>query len=136
MRLYYDPATGLVQRWVLTPADDVGTWIDADDADPFSVYVWQGAVHPLPKRPSEFAKFDPANGVWAMDAAAVAADLAAERARIEAMRRADYQIEADPIFFMVQRGEATMADWQDKIAEIKARHPYPTDDLTQEPQNG
>ena len=32
--------------------------------------------------------------------------------------------EADPLFFNVQRGEATEQEWLDKIAEIRARFPY------------
>jgi hypothetical protein len=43
----------------------------------------------------------------------------------EALRQAAYAAESDPIFFMAQRGEATMEEWQAKIAEIKARYPYP-----------
>ena len=43
----------------------------------------------------------------------------------EAARRAAYVVEADPIFFMAQRGEATLAEWEAKVAEIKARFPYP-----------
>jgi len=38
-------------------------------------------------------------------------------------RRAAYVSEADPLFFKAQRGEATLQEWQDKIAEIKARFP-------------
>lgn len=45
----------------------------------------------------------------------------------EASRRAAYAEEADPLFFMVQRGEATMKDWLAKIEEIKARFPYPAE---------
>lgn len=56
----------------------------------------------------------------------LAEEKAKERGRIEAQRRTAYQNEADPIFFMVQRGEATLEEWQAKIAEIKARLPYPT----------
>jgi len=40
-------------------------------------------------------------------------------------RRAAYRAEADPLFFMSQRGEATTAEWEAKVAEIKARYPYP-----------
>jgi len=47
------------------------------------------------------------------------------REKQEAARRAAYVVEADPIFFMSQRGEATLADWEAKVAEIKARFPYP-----------
>jgi hypothetical protein len=42
---------------------------------------------------------------------------------IESMRRAAYEQEADPLFFKAQRGEATLGEWQAKIAEIKARFP-------------
>jgi hypothetical protein len=38
-----------------------------------------------------------------------------------------YRMEADPIFFMSQRGEATEQEWLDKVAEIKERFPYPTE---------
>jgi hypothetical protein len=50
-----------------------------------------------------------------------AAALKAEQA--ETNRKAAYIAEADPLFFKAQRGEATMQEWQDKIAEIKARFP-------------
>lgn len=45
----------------------------------------------------------------------------------EDARRAAYQLEADPLFFMAQRGEATLAEWQAKVTEIKARFPYPAE---------
>lgn len=48
------------------------------------------------------------------------------KAEQEAARRAAYIAEADPLFFMSQRGEATTAEWEAKVAEIKARYPYPT----------
>jgi hypothetical protein len=41
----------------------------------------------------------------------------------EANRKAAYIAEADPLFFKAQRGEAALQEWQDKIAEIKARFP-------------
>ena len=43
----------------------------------------------------------------------------------EAARKAAYVAEADPLFFMSQRGEATIAEWEAKVAEIKALYPYP-----------
>jgi len=43
----------------------------------------------------------------------------------EAARAAAYAKEADPLFFMSQRGEATVEEWQAKVAEIKVRFPYP-----------
>lgn len=42
---------------------------------------------------------------------------------VEVLRRAAYEAEADPLFFKAQRGEATLEEWQAKIAEIKARFP-------------
>jgi hypothetical protein len=41
----------------------------------------------------------------------------------EGNRRAAYIAEADPLFFKAQRGEATMEEWQAKVAEIKTRFP-------------
>lgn len=43
----------------------------------------------------------------------------------EAARAEAYSKEADPLFFKTQRGEATVEEWQAKVAEIKARFPYP-----------
>ena len=40
-------------------------------------------------------------------------------------RRFAYQNEADPLFFVYQRGEITKEEWLEKIAEIKARLPKP-----------
>jgi hypothetical protein len=44
------------------------------------------------------------------------------------LRRKAYEAEADPIFFLIQRGEATQEEWQAKITEIKERYPYYYDD--------
>jgi hypothetical protein len=41
----------------------------------------------------------------------------------ESSRKAAYVAEADPLFFKAQRGEATIKEWEDKIAEIKERFP-------------
>ena len=43
----------------------------------------------------------------------------------ENFRAAAYTAEADPLFFKAQRGEATTDEWTAKVAEIKARFPYP-----------
>jgi hypothetical protein len=45
----------------------------------------------------------------------------------EVARKLAYVAEADPIFFMSQRGEATVGEWEAKVAEIKARYPYPAE---------
>ena len=55
----------------------------------------------------------------------IAQKFAAAKAVQEAKRKAAYEAEADPLFFMSQRGEATVEEWQAKVAEIKARYPYP-----------
>ena len=60
------------------------------------------------------------------------AEIEAEVARLTALkpariatenRRAAYMAESDPLFFKAQRGEATMEEWQAKVAEIKTRFP-------------
>ena len=43
----------------------------------------------------------------------------------QAARSAAYTTEADPLFFKAQRGEATIEEWQAKVAEIRSRYPYP-----------
>ena len=50
---------------------------------------------------------------------------AIEADQAAASRRAAYAQESDPLFFKAQRGEATMDEWQAKVAEIKARYPMP-----------
>jgi len=57
----------------------------------------------------------------------VAPDTPPTRDEQEAARRAAYVLEADPIYFMSQRGEATVEEWQAKVAEIKGRYPYPAE---------
>ena len=39
-------------------------------------------------------------------------------------RRVAYEKEADPLFFMMQRGEATQEQYDAKLQEIKDRFPY------------
>lgn len=50
-----------------------------------------------------------------------------ETVRIQQARAARYRAEADPLYFEAQRGEdgVTVADWEAKVAEIKADLPYP-----------
>jgi hypothetical protein len=56
--------------------------------------------------------------------AEVARLTALEPARIATENRLNaYIAEADALFFKAQRGEATMEEWQAKVAEIKARFP-------------
>ncbi len=42
------------------------------------------------------------------------------------MRRKAYTREADPMFFKMQRGEISQADYDSKIAEIRTKYPYST----------
>ena len=46
-------------------------------------------------------------------------------ASIQYQRSQAYKEESDPIFFKVQRSEATMAEWSAKVDEIRAQFPYP-----------
>lgn len=45
-----------------------------------------------------------------------------KKAVLNAMRLSAYREESDPIFFKVQRGEATNEEWLSKISEIKSRY--------------
>ena len=44
----------------------------------------------------------------------------------EALRKAAYREESDPLFFKWQRGEATEAEWIASVNAIKTRYPEPT----------
>jgi len=49
-------------------------------------------------------------------------------------RASAYSIEADPVFFKSQRGEATHEEWLAKVTEIRTRYPVAiVPDLTVEP---
>ena len=54
------------------------------------------------------------------------ADIAPTHQEQQDKRATAYRVEADPLFFKAQRGEATMAEWLALVAEIKMRYPYPT----------
>jgi hypothetical protein len=60
-----------------------------------------------------------------VDAAAVIVAKEQALATAERNRAAAYTAEADPLFFKAQRGEATIEEWQAKVAEIRSRYPYP-----------
>ncbi len=47
----------------------------------------------------------------------------AENLKADTNRHNAYVAESDPLFFKAQRGEGTMAEWEAKVAEIKARYP-------------
>lgn len=73
---------------------------------------------PVPFTPEEEAEWDAREAAYA----AGAKDRHNEEAQRQ--RAAAYAAEADSLFFKFQRGEATVQEWQDKVAEIKARFPY------------
>jgi hypothetical protein len=58
-----------------------------------------------------------------LDALWASTQAAAANQQAIAKRHSAYTSEADPLFFKAQRGEATMAEWQSKVAEIKTRYP-------------
>ena len=60
-----------------------------------------------------------------VDAAAVTVAAEQTLATAKLNRSKAYVAEADPLFFKAQRGEATTDEWTAKVAEIKARFPYP-----------
>lgn len=56
-----------------------------------------------------------------------ASEAAAVRAAMRQARREAFTAEADPLAFKVLRGEAIQAEYEAKVAEIRARFPYPED---------
>jgi hypothetical protein len=73
---------------------------------------------PVPFTAEEEAARDAEEAAWA----ASAKDR--HNADMKALRETAYKIESDSLFFKAQRGEATVQEWQNKVAEIKARFPY------------
>lgn len=59
-----------------------------------------------------------------VDAVAVEEDKLALNEYNRLQRQQAFLNEADPLFFKVQRGEATQSDYESKVAEIRAKYPY------------
>lgn len=94
---------GVVTNVVVADAPLTDNWIETDQAGPGWLYQDGQFFPPPPVVPTKEEQ--------------------------EAKRQAAYASESDPIFFMAQRGEATMEEWTAKVAEIKARYPYPTKEV-------
>lgn len=88
-------------------------WIPftADPADPVGADLYASA---------EAGEFGP---VAPYEAPPVPEPIPPTQEQIDALRKAAYQSEADPLYFKWQRGESTQQAWLDKIAEIRQRHP-------------
>jgi hypothetical protein len=65
-----------------------------------------------------------------VDAAAVIVVQEQALATAQQNRAAAFTTEADPLFFKAQRGEATIEEWEAKVAEIRTRYPYPALEVT------
>ena len=46
---------------------------------------------------------------------------------IDALRKAAYTAEADPLYFKAMRQEIDIQEWHDKVAEIRLRYPKETE---------
>jgi hypothetical protein len=92
---------GVVSNVVLADEALESNWVETDQAGPGWLYDGSTFSPPPPVVPT--------------------------KAEQEANRKAAYVSEADPLFFMSQRGEATVEEWQAKVAEIKVRYPYPAE---------
>lgn len=104
------------------------------DPDPLDEGNWLtpgGCVTEAPPALLEGQRAKFSNGAWVVvnpePAPEPVEPLPPTKVKQEAMRRDAYAQEADPLFFMAQRGEATVEEWTAKVAEIKARYPYPTE---------
>jgi hypothetical protein len=86
-------------------------WSCTGDPDVYENYVWGGPEN----QPSKDE----------CDSALVTIEAEKAHDQVKRARQAAYQAEADPLYFGFQRGENTEQDWLDKVAEIRARYPYP-----------
>jgi hypothetical protein len=107
------------------------TLADQDPLDEASWLIPGGCVEQEPPALSEGQRARFTDGAWLVVDPAPEAEPEAEpelpptKEQQGHLRKLTYQQEADPLFFMSQRGEATVEEWQAKVAEIKARYPYP-----------
>jgi hypothetical protein len=105
------------------------TVADPDPLDEANWLIPRGCVTQEPPTLSDGQRARFIDGSWLVvdpePAPEVDPELPPTKAEQEAKRKAAYQEEADPLFFMSQRGEATVEEWQAKVAEIKSRYPYP-----------
>ena len=83
------------------------------------------ALYPQAVRTVGEDAFDVDGNPVAYDRQAVEAKAAQMQAQQQ--RAIAYTTEADPLFFKAQRGEATMKEWEAKVAEIRSRYPYPVE---------
>ena len=65
-----------------------------------------------------------------VDAAAIIVAQEQALATAQRNRASAYTAEADPLFFKAQRGEATIEEWQAKVAEIRSCYPYPAQEVS------
>ena len=105
------------------------TFADPDPLEEGNWLIPGGCVTQEPPILSEGQKAKFVDGAWLVvdpdPAPEPEPELPPTKERQEQMRMWAYQQEADPLFFMSQRGEATVEEWQAKVQEIKARYPYP-----------
>ena len=106
------------------PTQTAGTAIDLEIEHP--VYGWI----PFTASPDDVEQLgrdlyqQAASGAYGPIAPYVAPPiLSPTQEQIDALRRAAYQAEADPLFFKWQRGESTQQEWLAKIADIRQRYP-------------
>ena len=87
--------------------------------------IWSGIMFDLP----DGRVVSPSYAGWSADGYSLIAapEVPPSREQQAYNRRIFYVEEADPLFFKVQRGDIPESEWLDKIAEIKARFPYPSE---------
>lgn len=95
---------------------DAGYWQTLTDPSPEARAKYPVGTTEVPLKPGT-------DFVWSGTSWEPTAPTPAPPEQTEALRRAAYAREADPLFFKAQRGEATIEQWYAKLAEIKVRHP-------------
>lgn len=131
--MYAKLSDGQIEKYPYTLSDlraeypntSFPSMFDQEVLDGYSMVEVQATTAPTATYSQNLSEGQPelVDGVWQQTW--VVTDKPAEEvvAIAKELRAAAYRDESDPIFFEYQRGEGTMQDWLDKIAEIKARYP-------------
>jgi hypothetical protein len=104
--------------------------IPAETLEAFGVYPVKRTPQPEHNALTELVRLrDPVqiNGGWVQHWETVELPVSQQTENLKAARGHAYTEEADPLFFKAQRGEAELAEWENKVQEIRDRYPYPTE---------
>lgn len=120
LKVFSKDMAGLDVEWVQDILDECRIEeIPTVDCPPYD-HIFQNAIETVEKLDGKWVH------VWRVEQASeeeIRIRKNAYNDQITSSRIYHYREEADPLFFKMQRGEATAEEWQAKIDEIKLRFP-------------